>query len=396
MENDVVAKYQAILAKELEKWPMVEIEKYLQETNETNEQLEYSVGDVRGISIAKKLIETKADMTGVSLKGYKIVAPEEFVFVPVTSRNGEKISLAINNEGMSRIVSSTYVTFRTDDINLLPEYLFLQFKRPEFDRYARFNSWGSARETFTWEDMCRVKIPLPPIEVQRAYVKAYQGLSTLIEQNEALVKELEKTAQACIVECREKWPMVEIRNFIKESNSRNTESLLTKEDIVGVSTEKNFISTKADTTTVSTEGYKIVEARFFVFVPDTSRRGDKMSLAFNSLNRRVLVTSIATVFEVFDLELLLPEYLFLQFKRPEFDRYARFNSWGSARETFTWEDMCRVKIPLPPIEVQRAIVALYTCAEEARKIAAEARELLKKACPAMVQSAAHYKVGAFR
>ncbi|WP_303325937.1 restriction endonuclease subunit S, partial [Turicimonas muris] len=198
------------------------------------------------------------------------------------------------------------------------------------------------------------------------------------------------------VECREKWPMVEIRNFIKESNSRNTESLLTKEDIVGVSTEKNFISTKADTTTVSTEGYKIVEARFFVFVPDTSRRGDKMSLAFNSLNRRVLVTSIATVFEVFDLELLLPEYLFLQFKRPEFDRYARFNSWGSARETFTWEDMCRVKIPLPPIEVQRAIVALYTCAEEARKIAAEARELLKKACPAMVQSAAHYKVGAFR
>ena len=396
MENDVVAKYQAILAKELEKWPMVEIEKYLQETNETNEQLEYSVGDVRGISIAKKLIETKADMTGVSLKGYKIVAPEEFVFVPVTSRNGEKISLAINNEGMSRIVSSTYVTFRTDDINLLPEYLFLQFKRPEFDRYARFNSWGSARETFTWEDMCRVKIPLPPIEVQRAYVKAYQGLSTLIEQNEALVKELEKTAQACIVECREKWPMVEIRNFIKESNSRNTESLLTKEDIVGVSTEKNFISTKADTTTVSTEGYKIVEACFFVFVPDTSRRGDKMSLAFNSLNRRVLVTSIATVFEVFDLELLLPEYLFLQFKRPEFDRYARFNSWGSARETFTWEDMCRVKIPLPPIEVQRAIVALYTCAEEARKIAAEARELLKKACPAMVQSAAHYKVGAFR
>ena len=396
MENDVVAKYQAILAKELEKWPMVEIEKYLQETNETNEQLEYSVGDVRGISIAKKLIETKADMTGVSLKGYKIVAPEEFVFVPVTSRNGEKISLAINNEGMSRIVSSTYVTFRTDDINLLPEYLFLQFKRPEFDRYARFNSWGSARETFTWEDMCRVKIPLPPIEVQRAYVKAYQGLSTLIEQNEALVKELEKTAQACIVECREKWPMVEIRNFIKESNSRNTESLLTKEDIVGVSTEKNFISTKADTTTVSTEGYKIVEARFFVFVPDISRRGDKMSLAFNSLNRRVLVTSIATVFEVFDLELLLPEYLFLQFKRPEFDRYARFNSWGSARETFTWEDMCRVKIPLPPIEVQRAIVALYTCAEEARKIAAEARELLKKACPAMVQSAAHYKVGAFR
>ena len=388
---------QACIVECREKWPMVEIRNFIKESNSRNTESLLTKEDIVGVSTEKNFISTKADTTTVSTEGYKIVEARFFVFVPDTSRRGDKMSLAFNSLNRRVLVTSIATVFEVFDLELLlPEYLFLQFKRPEFDRYARFNSWGSARETFTWEDMCRVKIPLPPIEVQRAYVKAYQGLTTLIEQNESLVKELEKTAQACIVECREKWPMVEIRNFIKESNSRNTESLLTKEDIVGVSTEKNFISTKADTTTVSTEGYKIVEARFFVFVPDTSRRGDKMSLAFNSLNRRVLVTSIATVFEVFDLELLLPEYLFLQFKRPEFDRYARFNSWGSARETFTWEDMCRVKIPLPPIEVQRAIVALYTCAEEARKIAAEARELLKKACPAMVQSAAHYKVGAFR
>nr|WP_302997047.1 restriction endonuclease subunit S [Turicimonas muris] len=330
------------------------------------------------------------------MRPYKLVEKGDFVYNPSRLSIG---SLAYRRNGKKCIVSHLYVVFRIKpgfSNVLLSEFLLLYFRRNEFNRMVDYHNYGSQRAEFGFKDIGEFKIPLPPIEVQRAYVKAYQGLTTLIEQNESLVKELEKTAQACIVECREKWPMVEIRNFIKESNSRNTESLLTKEDIVGVSTEKNFISTKADTTTVSTEGYKIVEARFFVFVPDTSRRGDKMSLAFNSLNRRVLVTSIATVFEVFDLELLLPEYLFLQFKRPEFDRYARFNSWGSARETFTWEDMCRVKIPLPPIEVQRAIVALYTCAEEARKIAAEARELLKKACPAMVQSAAHYKVGAFR
>ena len=393
MENDVVAKYQAILAKELEKWPMVEIEKYLQETNETNEQLEYSVGDVRGISIAKKLIETKADMTGVSLKGYKIVAPEEFVFVPVTSRNGEKISLAINNEGMSRIVSSTYVTFRTDDINLLPEYLFLQFKRPEFDRYARFNSWGSARETFTWEDMCRVKIPLPPIEVQRAYVKAYQGLSTLIEQNEALVKELEKTAQACIVECREKWPMVEIGERLKRLDIRNSDSKV--KDVKGLSVSKQFREPTSKVDRENLASYKVVENGQFAFVQTTNNE-KCLVVCLSSYKMPIVVSSVNEVFEIEDTTKLLPEYLFLQFKRPEFDRYARFNSWGSARETFTWEDMCRVKIPLPPIEVQRAIVALYTCAEEARKIASEAKELLKKACPAMVQSAAHHKVGVFQ
>lgn len=141
---------------------------------------------------------------------------------------------------------------------------------------------------------------------------------------------------------------------------------------------REVISTKADTTSVSVEGYKIVESDYFAYVPDTSRRGDKMSLAFNSLNKLLLVTSIAMVFKVISSNVLSSEYLFLQFKRPEFDRYARFNSWGSARETFNWEDMCRVKVPFPPIEVQRTIVALYSCAEEARKIASEARELLKK------------------
>ena len=99
------------------------------------------------------------------------------------------------------------------------------------------------------------------------------------------------------------------------------------------------------------------------------------------------MSSVNEVFEVCDHQKLLPEYLQLQFKRPEFDRYARFNSWGSARETFNWDDMCRVKIPLPPIEVQRAIVALYHCAEEARKIAEEAKAQLALACPAMIQRA---------
>ena len=382
----------------MESFPKRKLRDFIEPINKRNSHLQYGPELIEGVNNLGEFVPTKAQIENVDMRPYKLVEKGDFVYTPSLSRLSIG-SLAYRRNGKKCIVSHLYVVFRIKpgfSNVLLSEFLLLYFRRNEFNRMVDYHNYGSQRAEFGFKDIGEFKIPLPPIEVQRAYVKAYQGLTTLIEQNESLVKELEKTAQACIVECREKWPMVEIRNFIKESNSRNTESLLTKEDIVGVSTEKNFISTKADTTTVSTEGYKIVEARFFVFVPDTSRRGDKMSLAFNSLNRRVLVTSIATVFEVFDLELLLPEYLFLQFKRPEFDRYARFNSWGSARETFTWEDMCRVKIPLPPIEVQRAIVALYTCAEEARKIAAEARELLKKACPAMVQSAAHYKVGAFR
>jgi type I restriction enzyme S subunit len=112
-----------------------------------------------------------------------------------------------------------------------------------------------------------------------------------------------------------------------------------------------------------------------------------MSLGFNSSDNTYLVSSISTVFAV-DESKLNAEFLYLWILRPEFDRYARFNSWGSARETFTWSDMCRVKIPLPSIEVQQAIVDVYRCANEAKQIAAEADRLSREICPALVRWAA--------
>ena len=394
-ENEALLKSlevtaQACVAECREKWPMVALSTYIKELNDRNTAEELDAKAVRGISTNKEFIDTKADLNGVKLSAYKIVKPESFAFVADTFRRGDKMSLAFNCSNEKYLVSSISTVYEVSDRDaLLPEYLFLQFKRPEFDRYARFNSWGSARETFNWDDMCRVKIPLPPIEVQRAYVDAYKGLTALIEENEALLKSLEVTAQACVAECREKWPMVALSTYIKELNDRNTAEELDAKAVRGISTNKEFIDTKADLNGVKLSAYKIVKPESFAFVADTFRRGDKMSLAFNCSNEKYLVSSISTVYEVSDRDALLPEYLFLQFKRPEFDRYARFNSWGSARETFNWDDMCRVKIPLPPIEVQRAIVALYHCAEEARKIAAEARLQLTQVCPAMIQRASH-------
>ena len=121
----------------------------------------------------------------------------------------------------------------------------------------------------------------------------------------------------------------------------------------------------------------------------TSRNGGKISLALNNTVQTKIVSSSYIVFRSKDINKLLPEYLFLLFNRPEFDRYVRFNSWGSARETFDWSEMKRVQIPLPPIDVQQAIVDVYHCMERAKQIAAAAREKLKTLCPALVQRAAH-------
>ena len=374
------------------KW--VPLGEYIEPCDERNSEGKYTLDDVRGISTDKKFILTKANMDGVSLINYKVVNHNEFAYVADTSRRGDKIALALNSTDRSILISSIYTTFRCkDEAILIPEYLFLLLNRSEFDRYARFNSWGSARETFDWSELCRVEIPLPSPKVQQELVDTYNGLKTLAEQNEALIEPLSKACEAFIVDCKTKYPEVELSNgqddYIELCDERNSEGKYTLDDVRGISTDKNFIFTKANMDGVPLINYKVVNHNEFAYVADTSRRGDKIALALNSTDRSVLISSIYTTFRCKDEAILIPEYLFLLLSRSEFDRYARFNSWGSARETFDWSELCRVKIPLPGIEVQRSIVDLYKCLEEAKKIASEAREKLKVLCPALVQKAAN-------
>ena len=234
-----------------------------------------------------------------------------------------------------------------------------------------------------------MKIPLPPIEVQRAYVNAYKGLTALIEQNEALLKTLEQAAQASVAECRKRWPLVALRPYLTRLDERNLDNRI--KEVKGLSVTKQFREPTSKVDKSNLKNYKIVRKGQFSFVQTTNNE-KCLVVCLSSFDFPIVVSSVNEVFKV-DQNKILPEFLHLQFKRPEVDRYARFNSWGSARETFNWEDMCRVKIPLPPIEVQRAIVALYLCAEEARKIAEEAKAQLVKVCPAMIQQASHRCIG---
>lgn len=373
------------------KW--VRLGDYIELCDERNSDGKYAVDDVRGISTDKKFIPTKANMDGVSLSSYKIVNNREFAYVADTSRRGDKIALALNTTS-SILISSIYTTFKSkDNKELLPEYLFLLLSRSEFDRYARFNSWGSARETFDWSELCRVEIPLPDINIQKELVDIYNGLKALAEQNEALIEPLSKACEAFIVDCKAKYPEVELSNgqddYIEICDERNSENKYTLDNVRGISIQKKLIPTKADMKDVSLTPYKLLKPYEFSYVTVTSRNGGKISLAMNDTDNTYLVSSSYENFRCKDCNKLIPEYLYLLLSRNEFDRYARFNSWGSARETFDWNELCRVKIPLPPLEVQQSIVDLYKCLEEAKKIASEAREKLKILCPALVQRAAN-------
>ena len=158
---------------------------------------------------------------------------------------------------------------------------------------------------------------------------------------------LTEACQAYIVDCKKKYPEVELGDYIEELDERNTEGYYTIDDVKGISTEKKFIETKANLDGVSLTAYKVVNSNEFAYVADTSRRGDKIALALNSTNKSLLISSIYTTFRSIDSVELLPEYIYLLLSRKEFDRYSRYNSWGSARETFDWEELCRVNIPLP-------------------------------------------------
>ena len=194
--------------------------------DERNSDNEYTLSDVKGVSIKKEFIETKADMAGVSLSPYILVRPDSFAYVTVTSRNGEKITLAHNTSEDTYIVSSSYIVFKVDKPEIiLSDYLFIFFNRPEFDRYSRFNSWGSARETFSWEDFCDIDITLPSIEQQRKYVDVYLALQNNLAAYQSKVEELKLVCDGYLDKLKIENEKLKIGEFIEMCDERNSEGI---------------------------------------------------------------------------------------------------------------------------------------------------------------------------
>lgn len=162
---------------------------FIQPVDERNRDLK--VDYLLGVSISKQFIPSIANIVGTDLSSYKIVRTGQFAYGPVTSRNGEKISIALLQD-KDCIISSSYTVFEVVNKNELdPEYLMLWFSRPEFDRYARYMSHGSVREIFGWDELCKVELPVPPVDEQRSIVKAYQTITERIELKRRINDNLE-------------------------------------------------------------------------------------------------------------------------------------------------------------------------------------------------------------
>lgn len=218
---------------ELNKTDYKRLGDYIREVDVRNRDLK--VTKLLGVSVSKEFMSSIANTIGTDMSTYKIVKYKQFVYIADTSRRGDKIAIALLTDNENAIVSQAYTVFEViDDNRLLPEYLMMWFRRPEFDRYARFHSHGSAREIFDWDEMCDVIFPIPTIERQREIVSEYETLSRRIDLNNKMISRLEETAQALYRKMfvdgidkenlPEGWRMGTLGEFCKEIKSGGTPS----------------------------------------------------------------------------------------------------------------------------------------------------------------------------
>lgn len=342
------------------------------------------IRDFYGININKEFMPTVANTEGLDEKKYKVVRKNRFVYSGMQTGRDECIRISMYTKDKPILVSPAYVTFEVTALNtVLPLYFFMRFLTKEKDRYGAFCSDGSIRSNLDWEVFCDMDIELPSIEIQQKYVDIYNAMLANQQSYEHGLDDLKLTCDAYIEELRRKTPCEKIGKYLSECNERNNVGL-TVNNVRGIATSKEFIDTKANMDGVSLSNYKIIHPNEIAYISDTSRRGDKISLAMNSSDEMYLVSSISTVFRT-NKEHLLPEYLFLFYSRTEFDRYARFNSWGSARETFNWNDMCDVKIPIPDITIQKSIAEMYTVYNKRKGINEQLKTQIKNICPILIK-----------
>jgi type I restriction enzyme S subunit len=357
---------------------------YIERSTANNRTLKYKENLIVGVTSDGVFSTPKGNVNGVDLAPYKIVNNGDFVYNPSRFDLG---SIAYRTEGLC-IVSHLYQIFHLNEKGkekIDPIWLFIYLRRKEFRREVTFRNFGSQRPEFNFNDLSEIVLPLPSIQQQRKYVDVYLALQSNLAVYQSKVDELKLVCDGYLNKLKVENKKLKIGEFIDQYDKRNSDNRLKLNSVKGISTEKSFIETKADMNGVSLTSYKVVETNTFVYVPDTSRRGDKMAIALNRGEEPVLVSSIYTTFKSKDTSKLLPEYLFMFFDRPEFDRYARFNSWGSAREVFTMDDMNEVKIPIPEIKVQQEIVNIHKCYIERQRIADALKEQIKNICPVLIR-----------
>ena len=331
-----------------------------------------------GINIFKEFMPSVANTSNVDRSKYKIVKKGVFVFSGMQTGRDNCIRIAMYDKEEVVLVSPAYTTFTVTSPEVLPEYLFMFFRSKEKDRYGAFLSDGSVRSNLDWDVFCNIELEIPPISIQQKYVDIYNGLLLNLSTYEAGLEDLKLLCDMYIEQIR-KTKKSKLIGLLYESDEKNELRLATKEK--GVSIQKIFIDTKSQSSDISKQ--KLVRNNYFAFNSNTSRNSDTISIALNREDNYA-VSNTYVVFKANE-DVLIPEYLYLWFKRKEFDRFARFNSWGSARETITLDDIMEYEIAIPDLKVQSSIVNVLKSYEERKEYIDILKSKIAEICPILIR-----------
>ena len=327
---------------------------------------------IKGVS-REGFMDPKQEDADTSI--YNVFYLNDFVFNPARM---ELNSIALNTEYEKGICSSLYEVFYVsrNDI-ILPLYLNIFIKREEFARKCWFHAIGSARNYFRVPDLGEFEIDVPDIPIQEKFVKTYLAM---LDNQKAYERGLDDLKLVCdfIIESQRVTESKKIRGHLIPTSEKNIDSMYTIEK--GVSIQKKFIDTKASSSDIRTQ--KVIKVGEFAFNTNTSRNSDTISIALNE-EEPFIVSNTYGSFKCD--EQIIPQYLYLWFRRKEFDRFARFNSWGSAREIINIEDIEEYEIAIPSINEQMSTINLLKVYQTRRQLNERLKQQIKDICPILIK-----------
>lgn len=353
----------------------------LTRNTENNEELRYGATSVRGLLNTKGIANTKANIDGRDLRKFLIIRPSGFVF---NHRVHDKLGLGYNTSNETYLFTNDYVAFyvrpELKNTILLPDYLYMWFLRPEFDRYMLFKTYGSATLFFNWDNMCELEINLPDTVVQQKYVDIYKSMVANQQSYERGLEDLKRVCEGYVENTKRMNEVISNRKFLLGDliEQRREKYDGSKIPIRGVSKE-GFIEPKQPDADLRL--YNQYYYNDFVFNP---ARMELNSIALNSYFEKACCSSLYEVFYVKRFDVIMPEYLNLLLKRTEFARWCEYVGWGSAREYCRVDTISQYPVSVPTMEEQKAVVDIYKAYILRKEINDRLKAQIKNICPILI------------
>jgi type I restriction enzyme S subunit len=352
---------------------MSKLGEFIELVDERNTYLE--VSKFMGLNRYKEFMPTVATVDNVDPSKYKIVRKNMFVFSGMQTGRDNVIRIGLSEFEEPFLISPAYTTFYVK--NIIPEYFFMIFKSVEMDRYGSFLSDSSVRANLDWERFCDIDIEIPSIEKQKQVVRVYLALFQNQKKYEQGLDDLKLVCDAYIEDLRRKHPIKRIGTYIDSTNRKNTNPNC---KIQGISNKQVLIDSESRTEGVDVLKYLEISPNEFGYSPIHINDG---SIALNTSNKTYCLSPIYATFKT-SVE-LTPKYLMLWFGRKEFIRYTWFHAFGSARDSFDWEQMCEVEIPIPNISVQRSISDIFDVYNNRNQINERLKNQISEICPVLIR-----------